>query len=181
MQLNHPGRQSPIGAGRRSIFAKSIAPSAVPLQIGPSAIQRFISSLVFGTPKEMTLADIRKVIQQFATAARLAFEAGFAGVELHAAHGYLLTQFLSANINFRTDEYGGSPIARAKIIVDIVTAIRAEVPSSFCIGVKLNSVDHQSKSELRDCLQQLHVIAASGVDFLEISGGAYDNPVVSIS
>ena len=181
MQLNHPGRQSPLGAGSRGYFAKSLAPSAVPLQIGPSIAQRFISCLIWGTPKEMTTADIQEVIRQFATAARLAFEAGFAGVELHAAHGYLLTQFLSASVNRRTDAYGGSPAARAKIVVDIVTAIRAEVPSSFCVGVKLNSVDHQSASEMRGCIEQLHLIAASGVDFIEISGGSYENPVVRIT
>ena len=180
MQLNHPGRQSPLGAGRRSYFAKSLAPSAVPLQLGPSMTQRFISCIIWGTPKEMTTSDIQEVTRQFVTAARLAHEAGFAGVELHAAHGYLLTQFLSASINYRTDAYGGSPTARAKIVVDIVKAIRAEVPPSFCIGVKLNSVDHQSASEMRDCLEQLHAIASSGVDFVEISGGSYENPVVRI-
>ena len=180
MQLNHPGRQSPLGAGRRGFLAKSLAPSAVPLQIGPSAVQRLVSCLIFGTPKEMTLEDIHEVIRQFVTAARLASEAGFAGIELHAAHGYLLAQFLSPTINRRSDAYGGAPAARAKLIVDIVEAIRAEVPSTFCIGVKLNSVDHQSISELKDCIEQLHAIAAAGVDFVEISGGTYENPVVRI-
>lgn len=180
MQLNHPGRQSAIGAGRRGYLAKSLAPSAVPLQIGPGVVQRFFSWLVFGTPKEMTSDDIKEAIRQFAAAARLAYDAGFAGIELHAAHGYLLAQFLSSTVNHRSDSYGGSPVARAKLIVDIVAAIRAEVPSTFCVGVKLNSVDHQSASELSDCIEQLHAIAAAGVDFIEISGGSYENPVVRI-
>jgi len=93
MQLNHPGRQSPIFAGSKSLFEKNIAPSAVPLDFGPSLISKAISSLVFGCPREMTVDDIQMVIDQFGDTAKLAADSGFKGVEIHAAHGYLLGEF----------------------------------------------------------------------------------------
>jgi 2,4-dienoyl-CoA reductase-like NADH-dependent reductase (Old Yellow Enzyme family) len=175
VQLNHAGRQSPAGAGKKSLFEKSIAPSAIPLELGKGLLPRFLSSLVFGTPREMTTKDIRKVVQQFANAARLASDAGFAGIEIHAAHGYLLSQFLSTHSNHRTDDYGGSPSKRARIIVDVIHAIRSVVPANFCIGLKLNSVDHQSEEELKGCIEQLQLITKAGIDFLEISGGSYED------
>ncbi|EWG50850.1 hypothetical protein FVEG_09981 [Fusarium verticillioides 7600] len=175
VQINHPGRQSPIGAGKRGLLEKNLAPSAVPLGFGKGIVARFLSSVVFGTPREMTTEDIRKVVQQFANAARLASDAGFAGIEVHAAHGYLLSQFLSTYSNKRTDEYGGSPLKRAKVVVDVINAIRSVVPANFCVGLKLNSVDHQSEAELKGCIEQLQSITKAGIDFLEISGGSYED------
>jgi 2,4-dienoyl-CoA reductase-like NADH-dependent reductase (Old Yellow Enzyme family) len=93
VQLNHPGRQSPIFAGSKSLFEKNIAPSAVPLDFGPSLVSRAIRSLVFGSPREMTVDDIQRVIAQFGASAKLAADSGFKGVEIHAAHGYLLGEF----------------------------------------------------------------------------------------
>jgi 2,4-dienoyl-CoA reductase-like NADH-dependent reductase (Old Yellow Enzyme family) len=188
MQINHTGRQSPLGAGSKGFCEKALAPSAVPIDFGPGIVQRVIRSVVFGTPREMTKADIDDVVERFATAARIASETGFAGVEIHAAHGYLLAQFLSARTNLRTDEYGGSARARAKVVVDVIKAIRAVVPEKFAVGIKLNSVDHQygssgegqeKSTELDDALEQAKIIAEAGIDFLEISGGSYENPVVS--
>ncbi|KAF2970987.1 hypothetical protein GQX73_g2546 [Xylaria multiplex] len=179
VQINHPGRQSPTGAGNRGLFEKNIAPSAIALNFGPGFIPRLINSLVFGTPKAMSIGDIHDVIDRFVRTARLAAEAGFSGVEIHAAHGYLLAQFLSAKSNQRTDDYGGSPAARAKIVIEIIKAVRAAVPKSFCVGVKLNSADHQSPEEFQSCLEQTALIAAAGIDFLEISGGTYENPTMS--
>ncbi|KAH8668553.1 NADPH dehydrogenase [Xylariales sp. PMI_506] len=180
VQINHPGRQSPLGAGSRGIFVKNLAPSAIPMDFGPGVLPCLINTAVFGTPKEMTVEDIQDVVKRFAATARLSAEAGFAGAEIHAAHGYLLAQFLSEKSNQRTDEYGGSPAARAKIIVDIYQAMRAAVPENFCIGIKLNSVDHQSPTELAACLEQLKLITAAGVDFLEISGGSYEDPTMNL-
>ncbi|KAL3473252.1 FMN binding oxidoreductase [Aspergillus californicus] len=176
MQINHPGRQSPLGAGSRGFCEKNIAPSAIPLDFGSGLLARTASSLVFGTPREMTQGDIDTVVQQFVDCSVLASETGFDGVEIHAAHGYLLAQFLSAKTNHRTDGYGGSNVARAKIVVDIIRAIRAAVPKGFCVGIKLNSVDHQSKNELDGCIEQLRSIVDAGVDFVEISGGSYEDP-----
>jgi 2,4-dienoyl-CoA reductase-like NADH-dependent reductase (Old Yellow Enzyme family) len=171
MQINHPGRQSPYGAGNRGFFEKNLAPSAVPLRLGDGILQSVASRLVFGTPREMTVAEIRETVGQFAHTSRLAAEAGFAGVQIHAAHGYLLAQFLSSQSNRRTDDYGGSPAKEARIVVEIIRAIREATPQGFCVGIKLNSVDHQSKEALADCMVQLDEIRKAGVDFLEISGG----------
>ncbi|KAK8085009.1 hypothetical protein PG997_006280 [Apiospora hydei] len=179
VQINHPGRQSHRGAGSRGLFAPSIAPSAVPLDFGSGLLARLMGALVFGTPREMTVDEIRHVVGRFAETTKLAAEAGFAGAEIHAAHGYLLAQFLSEKSNKRTDAYGGSPAARAKIVVEIIQAMRAAVPSGFCIGIKLNSADHQSPEELKACLEQLRLIAEAGVDFVEVSGGTYENPLMS--
>ncbi|KAL0938155.1 fmn binding protein [Colletotrichum truncatum] len=179
VQLNHPGRQSPFGAGKRSFLEKTLAPSAVPLRLGDGFIPWLINSLLFGTPREMTIADIKDVVRRFALTAKLASEAGFAGVEIHAAHGYLLAQFMSEKINKRTDEYGGSYAGRVKIVVEIIRAIREVVPKEFCVGIKFNSVDHQSQAELAGCIEQLKLITEAGVDFLEISGGSYEDPVMA--
>ncbi|KAB5549556.1 NADPH dehydrogenase [Coniochaeta sp. 2T2.1] len=176
MQINHPGRQSPYGAGTRGFFDKNLAPSAVPLKLGDGLLQSLTSALVFGTPREMTVAEIREVVSQFAKTARLASEAGFAGVQVHAAHGYLLAQFLSSASNKRTDDYGGSPRKEARIVVEVIKAIREVTPKGFAVGIKLNSVDHQSEEALADCMVQLEEIRGAGVDFLEISGGTYENP-----
>ncbi|OKL58632.1 hypothetical protein UA08_06122 [Talaromyces atroroseus] len=176
MQINHPGRQSPLGAGSRGFFEKNIAPSAIPLNLGPGLLARFSSSFVFGTPRHMTQADIDLVIKQFVECSRLAYEAGLQGVEIHAAHGYLLAQFLSADSNHRTDRYGGSVENRARLIIEIICAVRNAVPASFCVGVKLNSVDHQSRKALAACVIQLKMIVGTGIDFVEISGGTYEDP-----
>ncbi|KJZ70864.1 hypothetical protein HIM_09729 [Hirsutella minnesotensis 3608] len=178
MQINHPGRQTIIGAGHRSLFAKSLAPSAIPLQLGDGIIPRILSAFVFGTPKEMTRADIQHAVSSFAEAAKLASEAGFAGVQIHAAHGFLLAQFLGAKTNQRTDEYGGTAKNRARIVIDIIHAIRKEVPNGFCVGIKLNSVDHQSQKDLHECIEQLQGIVTAGIDFLEISGGSDEDPTM---
>lgn len=179
VQLNHPGRQSPVGAGTKGFFTKNVAPSPVPLDLGSNLLAKLASALVMGTPREMSVADIEEVVAQFARAAKLSADAGFDGVELHAAHGYLLAQFLSPKSNLRTDAYGGSPQKSAKIVADIVRAARAATPEGFTIGIKLNSVDHQSESALADCIEQLRVITEAGIDFLEVSGGTYEDPVVS--
>lgn len=91
----------------------------------------------------------------------------------------MLAQFLSAKTNLRSDAYGGTARKRAKIIVDVVKAMREATPKGFTIGIKFNSVDHQSKEELEDCIEQLGEIVDAGVDFLEVSGGTYEDPQVS--
>ncbi|KAK7421202.1 hypothetical protein QQX98_002332 [Neonectria punicea] len=176
VQISHPGRQSPAGAGTRGFFARSVAPSAVPLRLGRGVIPGILSRLLFGTPREMTALEIKDVIQRFVDTAVLVAEAGFDGIELHSAHGYLLAQFLAEATNKRTDEYGGSPAARAKIVVEVIEAIRAAVPAGFSVGIKFNSVDHQSPSALKDCIEQLQLIVNAGIDFLEVSGGTYEDP-----
>jgi 2,4-dienoyl-CoA reductase-like NADH-dependent reductase (Old Yellow Enzyme family) len=129
----------------------------------------------------MTVAEILDIQDRFVKTAVLVADAGFDGIELHGAHGYLLSQFLSPKTNRRTDEYGGSAKKRAKIVVDIIKAIRKAVPPSFTVGIKFNSVDHQSSQALEECLEHLRLITDSGIDFLEISGGSYEEPLVCSS
>ncbi|KAE8376957.1 hypothetical protein BDV26DRAFT_305206 [Aspergillus bertholletiae] len=168
-QICHPGRQSPRGAGERGIFGAPVAPSPIPLNIGNGYAACIIRKIAFGTPKEMTDFDIKHVIQQFVNCARFLAECGFAGVELHAAHGYLF--------NIRSDKYGGSAEARARIVLDIIQETRAVVPKTFCIGIKLNSADHRA-SDFEDTMQQIGLFADAGIDFLEVSGGTYEDPTM---
>ncbi|KAM0228311.1 hypothetical protein ACHAPO_010855 [Fusarium lateritium] len=177
VQISHPGRQSPLGAGNRGLFDKTLAPSAIPLRLGKGIFAAVTSRLLFGTPRAMTVPEILDVQDRFVKTAVLASDAGFDGIEVHGAHGYLLSQFLSSKTNQRTDEYGGSARERAKIVVDIIKAIRKAVPPSFTIGIKFNSVDHQSSQALEDCIEQLRLITDAGIDFLEISGGSYEEGI----
>jgi 2,4-dienoyl-CoA reductase-like NADH-dependent reductase (Old Yellow Enzyme family) len=176
VQIVHPGRQSPVKSGNKGFLEKTIAPSAIPLNLGPGLLDKLVGALVFGTPREMTLGDIDEVVQQFATGAKAVYEAGFKGIELHAAHGYLLSQFLSPTSNQRTDAYGGNAAKRAQIVIDVIRAVRKQVPASFCVGLKLNSADSGGAGNLEESLEQVGLIAAEQIDFLEISGGSYENP-----
>ncbi|PYH45832.1 FMN binding oxidoreductase [Aspergillus saccharolyticus JOP 1030-1] len=175
VQICHPGRQSVRFAGRRGVFASTLAPSAIPLQIGEGFLARGLAWLLFPAPREMDQADIDRVVRQFADTARLMADSGFSGVELHGAHGYLIDQFLNAKTNKRTDAYGGSAEKRAKFLLDIIHAVREVVPAGFAVGVKLNSADHNS-STFEETMTQIGLLAEAGVDFLEISGGSYENP-----
>jgi 2,4-dienoyl-CoA reductase-like NADH-dependent reductase (Old Yellow Enzyme family) len=176
VQLNHPGRQSPIGAGTKGLFEKNIAPSPIPLQFENNIWAKTAQKLIFGTPREMTVAEIQDVVTKHADAAKFLSEAGFDGVELHAAHGYLLNIFMSPQTNQRRDDYGGSAYNRARIVLDIIKAIRAVVPSTFTVSIKLNSADLQRSSDMEEVMQQIEYLQATGIDFLEISGGSYENP-----
>ncbi len=167
MQINHPGRQ---------VYAKTnpeaIAPSAVPVEMG-----RF--SGLFTRPRAMTADDIARVIDQFATTAALAEKAGFDGVEIHAAHGYLLSQFLSPLTNRRDDDWGGSLENRARILIEIIRATRARVSPGFGVGVKLNSADFQKGGfDARDAAAVVRLLNREAVDLVEISGGSYESPAM---
>ncbi|PYH56066.1 NADH:flavin oxidoreductase/NADH oxidase family protein [Aspergillus niger CBS 101883] len=176
-QICHPGRQSPRGAGERGFFERTIAPSEVPLDVGSGWVANAIRDLIFGVPKAMSRSDIDRVIAQFVTCARILARCGFSGIEIHAAHGYLLSQFLSPRSNIRQDEYGGSAERRARIVLEIIQQIRDTVPATFCIGIKLNSADLNT-SECEDTMTQIRLFADAGIDFLEISGGSYEDPTM---
>lgn len=167
MQINHPGRQMPASLGQ-----ETLAPSAVAVNIGALSRQ-------FPVPREMTAADIADVERRFVITARLAERAGFTGVQIHAAHGYLLSQFLSPLTNRRQDEWGGSLENRARLLLDIVRGIRAAVAPGFAVAVKLNSADFQrggfSPEDARDVVAML---GALGVDLVELSGGSYEAPAM---
>ena len=128
MQLNHPGRQSNPIASR----GRPVAPSAIALKIPGMA-----------TPRELSTAEIDEIIDKFAETARVAESSGFGGVQIHAAHGYLVAQFLSPLSNQRTDEWGGDPERRRRFLIEIVRRIRSAVAPGFAVSVKLNSADFQ--------------------------------------
>jgi 2,4-dienoyl-CoA reductase-like NADH-dependent reductase (Old Yellow Enzyme family) len=131
----------------------------------------------FGSPVAMTEEDIVQVIERTVAAAVTAREAGFSGVQLHAAHGYLLSQFLSPRANVRTDGWGGSLENRARLLLEISKRARAAVGRDFTISVKLNSADFQKGGfSAEDSLQVADWLTATGIDVLEVSGGTYEQP-----
>ena len=165
VQLNHPGRQSNLLA----LGHTPVAPSAVPLSLPGAA-----------TPRELRPAEIEEIIERFANAASSCEKAGFNGVQVHAAHGYLVTQFLSPLTNLRDDEWGGDPVRRMRFLLEVVRRIRSRVSPSFAVSVKLNSADFQrggfTEEESRGVVAAL---ATEGLDLLEISGGNYESPAMS--
>ncbi|WP_371226024.1 NADH:flavin oxidoreductase/NADH oxidase family protein [Roseovarius sp. 2305UL8-3] len=160
MQINHPGRQCPV-----VVNTKPLSPSSEKLRILG----------LFGKPKEMTEADIDDVIARYATTARIAQKAGFDGVQIHSAHGYLISQFLSPITNRRNDQWGGSLENRARFLRGIYAATRAAVGPDFPVAVKLNSADFQKGGfTLEDCAQVAKWLEADGIDLIELSGGTYE-------
>lgn len=167
MQINHPGRQMPAGMQQ-----ETVAPSAIALDLGAQSKQ-------FPMPREMTEAEILDVARRFVTTAKLAEQAGFHGVEVHAAHGYLLSQFLSPLSNRRTDRWGGSLENRARLLVEIVRGIRAAVSREFAVAVKLNSADFQRGGfSPEDARAVVDMLTPLGVDLVELSGGSYEAPAM---
>lgn len=167
LQINHPGRQTPANLGQQAW-----APSAVPLDLGKM-------SKHFGAPREMTSDAIADVIARFARTAQLGEQAGFTGVQIHAAHGYLLSQFLSPLSNRRTDAWGGALEHRARLLIEIVKAVRAVVSPGFAVAVKLNSADFQRGGfTTDDAIQVVQWLSALAVDLVELSGGSYEVPAM---
>ena len=167
MQINHPGRQVFAALGN-----PGWAPSAVPLQMGKHG-------RLFAAVKALSRAQIAAIVQRFADTARQAEAAGFDGVQIHAAHGYLLSQFLSPLSNRRDDEYGGSIENRAGLLIEVLRAVRAAVSPGFALAVKLNSADFQRGgfSEL-DAQAVVQMLNAERLDLLELSGGSYESPAM---
>lgn len=168
MQISHPGRQV-----QASMPGVVWAPSAVAVDLGRHSKR-------FGRPVAMTEGQIRATVDRFVTTARLAEQAGFDGVEVHAAHGYLLSQFLSPLVNKRTDRWGGSLENRARLLLDVVRRIRATVSPGFAVAVKLNSADFQRGGfDADDAARVIAMLAPLGVDVVELSGGSYESPAMA--
>lgn len=165
MQINHAGKQSP-----KAVNAEPVAPSAVPLK----GMDGFINP-----PRALSIDEIQTLVQQFATTARIAEQAGFSGVQIHAAHGYLISQFLSPRHNRRDDEYGGSLENRMRFLIEIYQAIRQAVSDKFLVGVKLNSADFQKGGfDESESVQVIAKLSELGIDFIEVSGGNYESPAM---
>ncbi|KAK0254486.1 hypothetical protein B0A54_13004 [Friedmanniomyces endolithicus] len=175
VQLAHPGRMSPAGAGIRPKEMRALCPSEVPVQLGDTWLDKLALDKVLGTPKAMTVEDIDEVVGMFVRGAVVARDAGFAGAQLHGAHGFLLSQFLSLHTNRRTDDYGGTPEKRMKLLQRLIYEIRALCPPPYCLSVKLNSADYMDAGrglEIEEGLEQVRWLRECGmIDFVEISGG----------
>jgi 2,4-dienoyl-CoA reductase-like NADH-dependent reductase (Old Yellow Enzyme family) len=129
----------------------------------------------FATPRELTGAEIEEIIQRFATTARIVTEAGFDGIQIHGAHGYLVSQFLSPLSNQRIDEWGGSPENRRRFVLELVKAIREAIGDKI-LSIKLNSADFQRGGFSEDeSLTVVDALVEAGIDLLEVSGGTYSS------
>jgi len=165
VQLNHPGKQSTKG-----LNVSNLAPSAVPFS-------KELASL-FETPREATVAEIEEIIQRFGRSAAICKKAGFSGVQIHAAHGYLINQFLSPHHNLRSDEWGGTTEKRRRFLLAVYAEIRKQVGPDFPVGIKLNSADFQHGGFTEEeSLQTVQALVDAGIDLVEISGGTYETGV----
>lgn len=163
MQISHAGRQT-----QRVINPHPKAPSAVALAL---------PGKLFGEPEPLTETEIEDLIERFVYAAVVAAETGFSGVQIHAAHGYLISEFLSPLANHRDDRWGGSLENRARFLLQIVRRIRERLPAPCSLAVKLNSADFQKGGfAAEESLQVAGWLQEAGIDLLEISGGSYESP-----
>lgn len=168
MQLNHPGKQAPRGLNPGG----TVAPSAVPFG---GQLER-----AFAVPRALTEGEIEALTARFARSARLAQRVGFSGVQLHAAHGYLLSQFLSPLHNVRTDRWGGDLTGRMRFLLGVYDAVRAEVGPRFPVSVKLNSSDFvRGGFSEEESLAVIRALGQRGADLIEISGGTYEQPMMA--
>lgn len=162
-QISFAGRQTP-----KAVNAQPKAPSAVPLEIPGGQ---------FGSPVALDVAEIEDIVKRFAIAAAACKEAGFTGVQIHGAHGYLISQFLSPRSNRRDDQYGGSLENRSRLLLEVLAAMRERVGPDFPVAVKLNSADFQKGGfDFDDSLQVVQWLEQAGIDLIEISGGTYEQP-----
>lgn len=167
MQISHPGRQLYANLGEQAL-----SPSDVALSLG-----KF--SKMFAQPRALTANEIEDIIQRFANTAMLAESAGFTGVQIHSAHGYLLSQFLSPLVNQRADEWGGSLENRARFLFEVVKRVRDSVSTDFCVSVKLNSADFQKGGfDAEDAKWVVSKLNDLSVDLIELSGGSYESPAM---
>ncbi|KDN40082.1 hypothetical protein RSAG8_08403, partial [Rhizoctonia solani AG-8 WAC10335] len=162
MQLSHAGRKTPG-------YINSHPVSAGDVRLDEQA------TIPYARPTPLTKEGIAAVVGQFAYAAGIAHRAGFDGIQLHASHGFLLSQFLSAQTNNRSDDYGGNIDNRSRIIREIIDLIRTEVKDpAFIIGIKIHRDDFRDK--INDAKQLCQALEGLRLDFIELSGGAYDSP-----
>ena len=163
MQLSHSGRQT-----QKRINPRPKSASDVALRI-PGGL--------FARPQPLTADEIGQVVDRFAAAAAQAQACGFSGIQVHAAHGYLISQFLSPAVNRREDAWGGPLENRARLLRTIVAAIKASTGAGFAVTVKLNSSDFQKGGFAPDDARQVvRWLAEDGVDLIELSGGTYEQP-----
>ena len=163
MQISHAGRQTP-----GDLNMEPVAPSDVGLKI---------PGRKYGTPKPLTNEEIEDVIERFIFTAKVAHDTGFTGIQIHSAHGYLMSEFLSPDINKRDDEWGGSLENRSRILLRIINGCRKALGDNYPISVKLNSADFQKGGfSAEDSSKVASMLSEAKIDLLEISGGTYEQP-----
>lgn len=163
-QVSHPGRQ----------VGEKVQPH--PISASDVKLEGFLMGSTFAKPRAATQEDINNVIEGFAHAAEYLEQAGWDGIELHGAHGYLLSQFLSPTTNLRTDQYGGSLENRARIVVEIAKEVRKRTKPKFVLGIKLNSVEFQEKGfQPEEAREMCSILEQNTFDFVELSGGTYES------
>ena len=166
MQINHPGKQAP-----RGLNCETVAPSSIPFR---PEMTRF-----FGVPRELKEQEIEDIIVRFGRTARIAKKAGFNGIQIHGAHGYLVSQFLSPHHNQRTDRWGGNATNRRRFMLEVLGEIRGQVGNQFPVGIKLNSADFQRGGfSEKESIEAVEALEHAGIDLIEISGGTYETPFV---
>ncbi|AEF40723.1 NADH:flavin oxidoreductase/NADH oxidase family protein [Hoyosella subflava] len=166
MQINHPGRVPVLPLLRQPV--------------GPSAIRPGQLGYNLRKPRALSETEVKDLIARYARTAKLAVDTGFDGVQVHAAHGYLLSQFLSPKANNRDDEYGGDPKRRMALLLEVVEAVRAAIGSAKVLAVKLNSADFEKGGfTTEESVDVALALEAAGIDLLEISGGNYEAPAMT--
>jgi 2,4-dienoyl-CoA reductase-like NADH-dependent reductase (Old Yellow Enzyme family) len=165
MQISHAGRQTQVTVN--------------PHPKAPSAVAVGLPGKQFGLPEALTEPEILDLVERFGVAAEVAKATGYTGVQIHAAHGYLLSQFLSPRANLRTDQWGGTLENRARMLMAVIARVRAGVGAQFPICVKLNSADFQKGGfAFEESVIVARWLQDAGVDLLEISGGSYEQPAM---
>ncbi|WP_407331369.1 metal-dependent hydrolase [Enterovibrio sp. 27052020O] len=159
-QLNHGGPQTPNDIHHHPFSPSDSKPPWYFLDYNPA--------------RAMSHDEIESVIEQFSSAARFCHNAGFSGVQIHAAHGYLLSAFLSPAWNHRTDKWGSNATDRARIVIRIIEGIKNQTNHQFAVGIKLNCRDFiKGGTTEEDCAETVRLLCDAGADFIEISGGSY--------
>ena len=167
LQINHPGRQMYASLGQGAV-----APSAVPVRI--PGFEK-----LFPVPRALREEEIFELVDKFADTAELVQKAGFSGVQIHAAHGYLISQFLSPLSNRRTDAWGGSLEGRSRFLVEVVRAVRSRVSRGFSVALKINAGDFQKGGfDVEDAASVVRNLEGLGVDLVELSGGSFESPAM---
>ncbi len=162
-QLNHPGRQA-MGA----VTKETVGPSAIPMKVKGGGF-------MFKTPRALEEKEVWDIIERYGNTALIMKEAGFTGVQIHGAHGYLVSQFLSPLSNQRNDQWGGSLENRARFVIEVYKSIRSKVGGEFPVGIKINSADFQRGGFTEEeSMEVVQILSSLGMDLIEISGGTYE-------
>ena len=160
MQINHPGRQAPVYLDKAPVSASNVA---------------LPNAKLYMPPRPLEEEEILDLIERYGNSALLAKKAGFKGVQIHGAHGYLVSQFLSPLTNLRTDKWGGSLENRARFVLEIYRNIRKKVGADFPVGIKINSADFQRGAFTEeDSMEVIRLLGEEKIDLIEVSGGTYE-------